>query len=43
MAIQRIIDEEGLPAAGRRRPLQIAVEPSYAPAPQPVPLTVHGY
>ena len=42
MAIQRIIDEDGLPTAGRRRPLQIAVEPSYAPAPQPVPLTVHG-
>jgi NADH-quinone oxidoreductase subunit B len=36
MAIQRIIDSEGLPPAGQRRPLQIAVEPSYKPAPQPV-------
>ena len=36
MAIQRIIDEEGMPAAGRRRALQIAVEPSHFPAPQPV-------
>ena len=37
MAIQRIIDEDGLPPAGKRRPLQLAVEPSYAPAPQPRP------
>jgi NADH-quinone oxidoreductase subunit B len=44
MAIQRIIDEEGLPPEGRRRPLQLAVEPSYNPAPQPVtvPLRVGG-
>jgi len=43
MAIQRIIDEEGLPKRGvRRRPLQIAVEPGYLPTPQPVPLTVGG-
>ena len=44
MAIQRIIDEDGLPPAGRRRPLQVAVEPSYNPAPQPVtvPLRVGG-
>src|SRR5207244_3659858 len=43
MAIQRIIDEEGLPKRGVRRPLQIAIEPSYAPSPQPVtPITVGG-
>ena len=42
MAIQRIIDEEGMPPAGKRRPLQLAVEPSYVPRPQPVPLTVGG-
>ena len=45
MAIQRIIDEDGLPPkGGLRRPLQVAVEPSYKPAPQPVgvPLTVGG-
>ena len=42
MAIQRIIDREGLPPAGRRRPMQLAVEPTYKPAPQPVPLTVGG-
>jgi NADH-quinone oxidoreductase subunit B len=40
MAIQRIIDSEGLPAKDKRRPLQIAVEPSYKPQPQPVLLTV---
>ena len=44
MAIQRIVDEEGLPPKGKRRPLQIAIEPSYVPAPQPVgvPITVGG-
>jgi len=45
MAIQRIIDEQGLPPkGGLRRPLQVAVEPSYKPSPQPVgvPLTVGG-
>jgi NADH-quinone oxidoreductase subunit B len=36
MAIQRIIDEDGLPPAGKRRPLQLAVETNYKPAPQPV-------
>jgi len=43
MAIQRIIDEDGLPK-GPRRPLQVAVQPSYQPAAQPVavPLTVGG-
>src|SRR3954462_2915079 len=42
MAIQRIIDEDGLPPAGKRRPLQLAVEPDYKPVPQPVPVTVGG-
>src|SRR5438876_5308198 len=42
MAIQRIIDEEGMPPPGRRRPLAIAVEPSYKPARQPVGVTVGG-
>jgi len=41
MAIQRIIDEHGLPERGRR-PLAIAVEPTYVPTPQPVPITVGG-
>jgi NADH-quinone oxidoreductase subunit B len=42
MAIQRIIDADGLPPAGKRRPLQIAIEPSYKPVAQPVPLTIGG-
>ena len=42
MAIQRIVDEEGLPPSGKRRPLQLAIEPSYAPGPQPVPITIGG-
>jgi NADH-quinone oxidoreductase subunit B len=42
MAIQRIIDEDGLPPAGKRRPLELAVEPSYKPTPQPVALTAGG-
>src|SRR3982750_4446222 len=44
MAIQRIIDEDGLPPAGRRRPLQLAIEPNMKPVPQPmsVPVTVGG-
>jgi NADH-quinone oxidoreductase subunit B len=44
MAIQRIIDEDGLPPEGRRRPLQLAIEPSFRPAAQPagIPLTVGG-
>ena len=43
MAIQRMIDQDGLPAMGpdgKRRPLQIAIEPTHTPARQPVPLTV---
>ncbi|GEM_PF-4650110 len=44
MAIQRIIEQEGLPPTGKRRPLQLAIEPSYVPKPQPVgvPITVGG-
>jgi len=42
MAIQRIIDEDGMPPKGKRRPLAIAVEPTYVPAPQPIGLTVGG-
>src|SRR5215208_6110431 len=33
MAIQRIIDQEGLPPTGLRRPLKLAIEPSYVPKP----------
>jgi len=43
MAIQRIVDEQGMPpldGQGKRRPLQIAIEPTHAVRPQPVPLTV---
>lgn len=43
MAIQRIIDEEGMPPKGpdgKRVPLGIAVEPTHAVKPQPVGLTV---
>ena len=45
MAIQRIIDEDGLPPSGqRRRALQISIQPTYSPAAQPVPvgLTLGG-
>src|SRR6478735_1799133 len=43
MAIQRIIDEDGLPKRGkRRRALAISVEPTYIPTPQPVGVTVGG-
>jgi NADH-quinone oxidoreductase subunit B len=44
MAIQRIIDETGMPPRGHRRPLAVAVEPSYSPAAQPmtVPLGIGG-
>ncbi len=43
MAIQRIIDEEGMPPKGpdgRRVPLGIAIEPTHRVSPQPVGLTV---
>jgi NADH-quinone oxidoreductase subunit B len=42
MAIQRVIDRHGLPK-GTRKALQIAVEPTYRPKPQPpVQVTVGG-
>ena len=41
MAIQKIIDRDGLPPAGsKRRPLGVAVDPTHDVQPQPVPLTV---
>ena len=43
MAIQRIIDNDGIPPQGpdgKRLPLNLVVEPTHAPRPQPVPLTV---
>ena len=41
MAIQGIIDREGLPPQGQpRRPLQIAIAPTHTVRPQPLPLTV---
>jgi len=41
MAIQRIIDQDGMPPkGGLRRPLQITIEPTHVLRPQPVPLTV---
>ena len=39
-AIQRIIDTDGLPPAGKRAPLNVALRPNYVPKPQPVRLTV---
>ena len=41
MAIQRIVDQDGLPpTGGLRKPYQIAIEPTHVVQPQPVPLTV---
>ncbi len=43
MAIQRIIDNDGIPPKGpdgKRRPLNIAVQPTHEVKPQPVPVTV---
>jgi NADH-quinone oxidoreductase subunit B len=40
MAIQRIIDTDGLPPAGKRAPLKIALQPNYIPRPQPLRVTV---
>ena len=42
MAIQRIIDEENIPRGpdGKRLPLEIAVQPNYEPAGQPVPVSI---
>jgi NADH-quinone oxidoreductase subunit B len=43
MAIQRIVDEDGIPPAGGKRvPLGIVVEPTHAPRPQPVGLAVRS-
>jgi hypothetical protein len=41
MAIQRLIDEEGIPPKGpdgRRVPANIALAPTHRPGAQPVPL-----
>ena len=42
MAIQRIIDEDGIPrdSSGKRRPLQVDLEPNYEPRPQPVDVSI---
>ena len=42
MAIQRIIDEDNIPRDpdGKRRPLNLVVEPNTAPRPQPVPVSI---
>ncbi|MDA1008786.1 MAG: NADH-quinone oxidoreductase subunit B [Planctomycetota bacterium] len=42
MAIQRIIDVDGIPrdASGKRLPLNIALEPNYQPRAQPIPVTL---
>jgi NADH-quinone oxidoreductase subunit B len=41
MALQRVIDEDGLPPkGGKRQPLQIAIQPTHEVKTQPVPLTV---
>ena len=40
MALQRIVDTDGLPPPGKRAPLRIAIQPNFTPRPQPVRLTV---
>ena len=41
MAIQKIIDRDGIPPrGGHRQPLGIAIDPTHQVRPQPVPLTV---
>jgi len=42
MAIQRIIDNDNIPRDpdGKRLPLEIALQPNYAPKPQPIGVTV---
>jgi len=41
MAIQRIIDREGMPPpGGKRAPLGIVLQPTHNPRPQPVGLTM---
>jgi len=45
MAIQRIIDEDGIPPRGpdgRRIPIGATVQPSHVPRPQPVGLNIGG-
>mgnify|MGYP006421151069 CR=1 FL=1 len=45
MAIQRIIDEDGMPPRGpdgRRIPIGATVQPSHVPRPQPVGLNIGG-
>jgi len=39
MTIQKIIDQDGLPSPGRQ-PLEIALQPTHQPRPQPVPLNI---
>ncbi|MCA9288417.1 MAG: NADH-quinone oxidoreductase subunit B, partial [Phycisphaerales bacterium] len=43
MAIQRIIDSDGIPPKGpdgRRLPLNIAIEPTHRVRPQPIGVTI---
>jgi hypothetical protein len=43
MAIQRIVDNEGIPPRGpdgKRLPLNIALQPTHPVRPQPIPLGV---
>ncbi len=41
MALQRVIDTDGLPPTGtKREPLGLSIEPTHTPRPQPVPLTM---
>ena len=42
MAIQKIIDNDNLPRDpdGKRLPLEIAVQPNFQPAPQPVDVSI---
>jgi len=44
MAIQRIIDQDGVPpmSGGKRVPLNLAMNPTHVVRPQPVPLTIGG-
>jgi NADH-quinone oxidoreductase subunit B len=43
MTIQKIIDRDGIPPkGGRRRPLEVAIEPTHEVQPQPVPITIDG-
>jgi NADH-quinone oxidoreductase subunit B len=42
MAIQRVIDQENIPydGEGKRLPLNVAIEPTYEPQPQPVEVSI---